>query len=169
MLSRGSKQIKLSLGITPLNHDSEDIEPELSNVECLSPEAENFISELEENPSDEAKKHRKEILREFRGYCEFGDIDADEIEEWPRLGEIADEDEAFVEAMDDYSEWGITQDTDTPMTVYALGRMYAAYLHWFEGKSDGQNHLQEKSKSVLSENPEKVQSLIAIRAIANGD
>lgn len=169
MLSKGAKQIKLSLGIPPTDYDENDAEPDVSCIDFLSPKGEEFISNLEENNADEAKEHRKDILCEFYSHCEALDIDTAEIEEWPRLNEIGDEDRLFIEAMNDYSKWGVSQDTKNPMSAYAMGKMFAAFLHSYECQPNSQNIFQRKCKSVLTDNPDKAQGLIGIRAIANGD
>jgi len=102
MLSKGATQIKLALGISPQKSNNDEVEPEVSYVDYLSPKSKEFISRLDEEEPDEAIQHREDILENFHTLCEANNIDSAKIEEWPRLEDLSEEDRLFVEAMDYY-------------------------------------------------------------------
>lgn len=107
MLSGGAGVIKQIVGITPDHLENRD--PTITvneRADHLQPSAKEFISNLEENPVDEALTHREIILQSFYTLCDSGGFEEKEILSWSFFEEICENDELLIEAMNDYSKWG---------------------------------------------------------------
>ncbi|NLV06617.1 hypothetical protein [Haloarcula rubripromontorii] len=170
MLSDGAKELKLTIGVPPDSTSIDGtVQPSNSEINLLDPRSKDFIKGLDEN-TDEAIIHRRQILREFRSLCQAYNIEEDNISNWQHISDLVDDDRIFIEAMNNYSRWGISQkEQKKPMTAYALGKLQAHIIELMEMNRDGDNLFKKKAESTLENNPEEAKALIAVRCIANGN